>query len=66
MLLPELSGHRSGALGFPCPPETSFDAAGHLLEPPGHAPKHRKQPDLTGKCLNQKVVIQAGGGDRTD
>ena len=23
--------------------------------------KHRKRPDLTGKCLNQKVVIQASG-----
>ena len=118
--LPQLSGHRSGAMGSPSPLETSLNAARHLLEPPGDAPearkttrldrkmpqpesrhpglfqssqatvlelwaspdllgppgtqldtswshletpqKHRKQPDLTRKCLNQEVVIQASSG----
>ena len=48
-----LSSHCSGALGFPCPPGTSWDAAWSHLETPQ---KHRKRQHLTGKCLKQKVV----------
>ena len=45
--LPELSGHPSGALGFPSPPGTSRDAARHLLEPPGHkTTRSPKSPKL--------------------
>ena len=47
--LPELSGHRSGALGFPLLPWTSLETAGHLLQPPGDAPEtttlDRKTPE---------------------
>ena len=35
---------------------TQFDEYWSHLETPQ---KHRKRPDLTGKCLNQEVVIQA-------
>ena len=38
------------------PPGTQLDTSWSHLETPQ---KHRKRPDLTGKCLNQEVVIQA-------
>jgi hypothetical protein len=38
------------------PPGTQLDTSWSHLETP---PKHRKRLDLTGKCLNQEVVIQA-------
>jgi hypothetical protein len=38
------------------PPWTQLDTSWSHLETPQ---KHRKRPDLTGKCLNQEVVIQA-------
>ena len=38
------------------PLRTQLDTSWSQLETPQ---KHRKRPDLTGKCLNQEVVIQA-------
>ena len=38
------------------PPGTQLETFRSHLDTP---PKHRKRPDLTGKCLNQKVVMQA-------
>ena len=48
--LPELSGHRSGALGFPWPPGTSRDAARNLLD--------TKRPDGQNHQNHQKVEYQ--------
>ena len=38
------------------PPGTQLDTSWNHLDTPQ---KHRKRPDLTGKCLKQKVVVQA-------
>ena len=38
------------------PPWTQLDTSWTHLETPK---KHRKRPNLTGKCLNQEVVIEA-------
>jgi len=35
---------------------TSWDAARQLLDHLDTPQKHRKRPDLTGKCLKQEVV----------